>query len=238
MFLKYETSTDNLVPIENNRFQLNEKFPNITVRAYFKTRVPGNDELFFNDFGGDLGPQPDGIHTQDGELVVEVPKGSSSNAYRPEVDWTKISGNKGYRISVDARRMTGESGTMQIAFRGGDTYFKTRVPGKDELFFNDFGGDLGTQPDGIHTQDGELVVEVPKGSSSNAYRPEVDWTKISGNKGYRISVDARRMTGESGTMQIAFRGGDNFESRYVVAINSIHREALCCGNCTMAKMKN
>ena len=122
VFEKYETSTDNLVPIENNRFQLNEKFPNITVRAYFKTRVPGKDELFFNDFGGDLGTQPDGIHTQDGELVVEVPKGSSSNAYRPEVDWTKISGNKGYRISVDARRMTGESGTMQIAFRGGDNF--------------------------------------------------------------------------------------------------------------------
>lgn len=122
VFEKYETSTDNLVPIENNRFQLNEKFPNITVRAYFKTRVPGKDELFFEDFGGDLGTQPDGIRTQDGELVVEVPDGSSSNAYKPEVDWTKISGNKGYRISVDARRMTGESGTIQIAFRGGDSF--------------------------------------------------------------------------------------------------------------------
>ena len=38
--------------------------------------------------------------------MVEVADGSSSNAYKPEVDWTKISGNKGYRI-VDARRMTG-----------------------------------------------------------------------------------------------------------------------------------
>ena len=122
VFEKYETSTDNLVPIENNRFQLNEKFPNITVRAYFKTRVSGKDELFFEDFGGDLGTQPDGIRTQDGELVVEVADGSSSNAYKPEVDWTKISGNKGYRISVDARRMTGESGTIQIAFRGGESF--------------------------------------------------------------------------------------------------------------------
>ena len=64
------------------------------------------------------------------------------------------------------------------------------------------------------------MVEVADGSSSNAYKPEVDWTKISGNKGYRISVDARRMIGESGTIQIAFRGGESFDSRYVVAINS------------------
>ena len=28
------------------------------------------------------------------------------------------------------------------------------------------------------------------------------------------------MTGESGTIQIAFRGGESFDSRYVVAINS------------------
>ena len=120
VFEKYETSTDNLVPIENNRFQLNEKFPSITVRAYFKTRVPGKDELFFDDFGGNLGTQPDGIHTQDGELVVEVPQGSANNAYSPKVDWTSIDGKKGYRISVDARRMTDASGTMQIAFRGGE----------------------------------------------------------------------------------------------------------------------
>ena len=122
VFEKYETSTDNLVPIENNKFQLNEKFPSITVKAYFKTRVPGKDELLFEDFGGDLGTQPDGIHTQDGELVVEVPQGSASNVYSPKVDWTSISGNKGYRISVDVRRMTDVLGTMQIAFRGGDKF--------------------------------------------------------------------------------------------------------------------
>lgn len=122
VFARYETNTDNLVPIENNRFQLNEKFPQITVRAYFETRIPGKDELFFEDFGGDLGEALPGISISDGELVVDVPEGENTNAYSPEVDWEKISSNKGYRISVDARRKTDESGTLQITFRGGDDF--------------------------------------------------------------------------------------------------------------------
>lgn len=122
VFARYETNTDNLVPVENDRFQLSEKFPQITVRAYFETRIPGKDELFFEDFGGDLGGTLPGINISDGELVVDVPEGEDTNAYSPEVDWEKISSNKGYRISVDASRKTDESGTFQITFRGGDDF--------------------------------------------------------------------------------------------------------------------
>lgn len=75
VFARYETNTDNLVPVENDRFQLSEKFPQITVRAYFETRIPGKDELFFEDFGGDLGGTLPGINISDGELVVDVPEG-------------------------------------------------------------------------------------------------------------------------------------------------------------------
>ena len=68
--------------------------------------------------------------------------------------------------------------------------------------------------------EGELFVDVPSGKNANAYSPVVDWKKLDGKKGYRISVDARRTTDAGGTLQISFRDGGSFDSRYVVAINS------------------
>lgn len=122
VFAKYETSTDNLVPIENNRFQLNEKFPEITVKAYFETRKPGKYEIFFEDFGGNPGTLPEGIRVSEGEVFVDVPSGKNANAYSPVVDWKKLDGKKGYRISVDARRTTDAGGTLQISFRDGGSF--------------------------------------------------------------------------------------------------------------------
>ena len=119
VFQRYDTNTDNLVTIDNNRFQLNEKFPTVVVKAYFTTREPGKDEVFFDDFGGEPGAAlPEGVHISNGELVVDIPEGQGSNFYEPAIDWSQVSAQEGYRISVDVRRVTQTSGTMQIAFRG------------------------------------------------------------------------------------------------------------------------
>lgn len=121
VFQRYDTNTDNLVTIDNNRFQLNEKFPTVVVKAYFTTREPGKDEVFFDDFGGEPGAAlPGGVHISNGELVVDIPEGQGSNFYEPAIDWSQVSAQEGYRISVDVRRVTQTSGTMQIAFRGGE----------------------------------------------------------------------------------------------------------------------
>ena len=121
VFQRYDTNTDNLVTIDNNRFQLNEKFPTVVVKAYFTTRAPGKDEVFFDDFGGEPGAAlPEGVHISNGELVVDIPEGQGSNFYEPAIDWSQVSAQEGYRISVDVRRVTQTSGTMQIAFRGGE----------------------------------------------------------------------------------------------------------------------
>ena len=119
VFQRYDTNTDNLVTIDNNRFQLNEKFPTVVVKAYFTTREPGKDEVFFDDFGSEPGAAlPEGVHISNGELVVDIPEGQGSNFYEPAIDWSQVSAQEGYRISVDVRRVTQTSGTMQIAFRG------------------------------------------------------------------------------------------------------------------------
>ena len=121
VFQRYDTNTDNLVTIDNNRFQLNEKFPTVVVKAYFTTREPGKDEVFFDDFGSEPGAAlPEGVHISNGELVVDIPEGQGSNFYEPAIDWSQVSAQEGYRISVDVRRVTQTSGTMQIAFRGGE----------------------------------------------------------------------------------------------------------------------
>ena len=119
VFQRYDTNTDNLVTIDNNRFQLNEKFPTVVVKAYFTTREPGKDEVFFDDFGSEPGAAlPEGVHISNGELVVDIPEGQGSNFYEPAIDWSQVSAQEGYRISADVRRVTQTSGTMQIAFRG------------------------------------------------------------------------------------------------------------------------
>ena len=121
VFQRYDTNTDNLVTIDNNRFQLNEKFPTVVVKAYFTTREPGKDEVFFDDFGGEPGAAlPGGVHISNGELVVDIPEGQGSNFYEPAIDWSQVSAQEGYRISVDVRRVTQTPGTMQITFRGGE----------------------------------------------------------------------------------------------------------------------
>lgn len=121
VFQRYDTNTDNLVTIDNNRFQLNEKFPTVVVKAYFTTREPGKNEVFFDDFGGEPGATlPGGVHISNGELVVDIPEGQGSNFYEPAIDWSQVSAQEGYRISVDVRRVTQTPGTMQITFRGGE----------------------------------------------------------------------------------------------------------------------
>lgn len=121
VFQRYDTNTDNLVTIDNNRFQLNEKFPTVVVKAYFTTREPGKDEVFFDDFGSEPGAAlPEGVHISNGELVVDIPEGQGSNFYEPAIDWSQVSAQEGYRISVDVRRVTQTPGTMQITFRGGE----------------------------------------------------------------------------------------------------------------------
>lgn len=120
VFSHFTTSTDNLVTITNNRFQLNEKFKEITVTAHFKTREAGKDELFFDDFGGEQdGTLPEGVTIQEGELIMDVPEGKPSSIYQPEIAWEKIPKDGGYRISADVRRTTQKDGTAQIIFRSG-----------------------------------------------------------------------------------------------------------------------
>ncbi len=120
VFSHYTTSTDNLVTITNDRFQLNEKFKEMTVTAHFKTREVGKDELLFDDFGGKREETlPEGVTIQEEELVLDTPEGKPASQYQPVVAWDRIPKDGGYRISADVRKTTQKDGTTQIVFRSG-----------------------------------------------------------------------------------------------------------------------
>ncbi len=123
VFDKFTTNTDNLIVIENNRFQLNEKFPKVEVTAHFVTRKPGRDELHFEDFGGSVTGLPAGCTIENEKLLVAVPAGQQNAAYTFDSKiFEKLAADDGYRITLDLNRLPGNDGTLQVAFRGGDDF--------------------------------------------------------------------------------------------------------------------
>lgn len=138
------SSTDGLMPINNNAFTLNSKFGDVTVVACFVTRTPGRFELHYDDFIGHDGykydiatGQRDYItHYKDeggyaGYLTIDASTGNYNflklkdefkGTYNDEtIDWTLWEGRldgEGFRISVDAWKADNTTGTMQIMFKG------------------------------------------------------------------------------------------------------------------------
>ncbi len=120
VFDKFTTNTDNLIVIQNNQFQLNNKFDHVVVTAHFVTRQPGKDEVYFEDFGGAIQDLPEGCKIEDERLTADPPADNAVACYRvPTNVFDKVKGGEGYRIELDAERMTANNGTFQIAFRAG-----------------------------------------------------------------------------------------------------------------------
>lgn len=123
-YLSYKadgSSTDGLMPINNNKFTLDNKFGSVTVVAHFVTRTPGKFELYYDDFGADELDEawvtvgaPE-LLTQDGELTIQAE--TSNYALLDQGIFDRLLDGEGYRISVDA---SGSGGTMQIMFKGSD----------------------------------------------------------------------------------------------------------------------
>ena len=128
------TPTDGLMPIINHKFQLNEKFGNVTVAAYFKTREPGKDEIFFDDFGAALNEDgqygfikdADRAKITDEELILDAQAGEANCVLVDPGVFDQLAKGDGYRISVDVRRAGANNGTLQIAFAGNGKAFDER----------------------------------------------------------------------------------------------------------------
>lgn len=126
------TSTDGLLPINDNKFQLNEKFGDITVVACFKTREAGRFELFYDDFGAaalDGGYKTVGTLEQavleNGELTLNASAGENYLLLNQE-KLASLAAENGYRISVDMRKGNDTAGTVQLMFKGTDTTISDR----------------------------------------------------------------------------------------------------------------
>lgn len=126
------TSTDGLMPINHNRFQINEKFGNITVVACFQTREPGRFELFYDDFGKDsidagyktIGTS-DQVVLENGELTLNVSSGNNYLLLNQE-KLDSLKQGEGYRIAVDMRKADDTAGTVHLMFKGADTTISNR----------------------------------------------------------------------------------------------------------------
>ncbi len=120
------SSTDGLMPINNNRFQLDPKFGNVTVVAYFKLREAGRFELFYDDFAAEtLNAQYTTIKDaaqavqENGELTLQAEGGNNYLLLNQAIFQDQKEG-EGYRISVDMWKGNGTDGTVQLMFKGAD----------------------------------------------------------------------------------------------------------------------
>lgn len=164
VFDRYESfkadgsSTDGLMPITNNKFQLNEKFGDITVVAHFKLRVPGRFELFYDDFGQESLnadnqyksiENPSYAALEAGELVLDVKDSSNWLLVNQKIFEDKAA-HDGYRLSVDMRRKSSANGTVQIMFKGSDEGLSDRYA----LVINTQGSAMFRRfsPDGANTE--------------------------------------------------------------------------------------
>lgn len=106
-------------------------------------------------------------------------------------------------------------------------HFKTRVPGRFELFYDDFGAasldpaykTVG-EAAGAVQEDGILTLDA-KSSGANYLLLNNDiFSNLKSEEGYRISADIWKADTNAGTMQIAFRGADDSPNgRYVLILN-------------------
>ena len=107
-------------------------------------------------------------------------------------------------------------------------HFKTRVPGRFELFYDDFGAasldpaykTVG-EAAGAVQEDGILTLDA-KSSGANYLLLNKDiFSSLKSEEGYRISADIWKADTKAGTMQIAFRGADDSPNgRYVLVLNA------------------
>lgn len=127
------TSTDGLMPINNNSFTLDAtKFGDVTVVAHFKTREPGRFELFYDDFAaGALDTKyvakgdASGIVQADGALTISGGTNSNFLLLNQNIFEGKLKAEDGYRISVDVTRTAG-TGTLQLMFCGSNNAIADR----------------------------------------------------------------------------------------------------------------
>lgn len=115
------SSTDGLMPINNNMFTLDAKFGNVTVIAHFVKRTPGKFELFYDDFAAaelDSSYQVKAADkiTQDG--VVTMDATDTNYMILDQAIFAPVKEREGLRISVDAWKGNSTDGTMQIMFKG------------------------------------------------------------------------------------------------------------------------
>ncbi len=126
-FKENGTSTDGLMPITNNTFQIDPKMGNVTVVAHFKTRQPGRFELFYDDFSAaSLLPEyktvgnQDAVVQKDGVLTFDIiPSGSNFVLLNQDI-FQPLKEGEGYRISADVWKGDSTAGTVQIMFKGSD----------------------------------------------------------------------------------------------------------------------
>lgn len=162
-FKENGSSTDGLMPITNNTFQIDPKMGNVTVVAHFKTRQPGRFELFYDDFSAEsllpeyktVGNQ-DAAVQKDGVLTFDIiPSGNNFVLLNQDI-FQPLKEGEGYRISADVWKGDSTPGTVQIMFKGSDD----SISGRYVLLMNgslarfkylDNGLGAGSDKDLIHT---------------------------------------------------------------------------------------
>ena len=106
-------------------------------------------------------------------------------------------------------------------------HFKTRVPGRFELFYDDFGAasldpaykTVG-EAAGAVQKDGILTLDAKSGGANYLLLNKDVFSSLKSEEGYRISADIWKADMKAGTMQIAFRGADDSPNgRYVLVLN-------------------
>ena len=106
-------------------------------------------------------------------------------------------------------------------------HFKTRVPGRFELFYDDFGAasldpaykTVG-EAAGAVQKDGILTLDAKSGGANYLLLNKDVFSSLKSEEGYRISADIWKADTKAGTMQIAFRGADDSPNgRYVLVLN-------------------
>lgn len=106
-------------------------------------------------------------------------------------------------------------------------HFKTRVPGRFELFYDDFGAasldsaykTVADSEEAVQ-EDGILTLNAKSGTTNYLLLNNDKFNGLKPEEGYRISADIWKADTNPGTMQIAFRGADDSPNgRYVLILN-------------------
>ena len=118
-------STDGLMPITDDQFQLNSKFGDVKIVARFVKREVGKYEVFYDDFSYDSITDLsyytnintlNNIVIDQGELIL------NNETFFILDDSVGDIANEDYRITVDVKKANTTAGTMQIMFKGDENF--------------------------------------------------------------------------------------------------------------------